>query len=120
MSVNVALLGAENLVVTPGQSTTCQLSVANASTIVEQFTMLVLGEAMDWTVAEPPVVSLFPGGQQTVTLRFSPPRLSTTPSGEVPFAVKIIPSWSPRSPSPRKVSSPSGRSTMWRPNWSPE
>ena len=80
---------------TPGQSTTCQLSVANASTIVEQFTMLVLGEAMDWTAAEPPVVSLFPGGQQTVTLRFSPPRLSTTPSGEVPFAVKVIPSLEP-------------------------
>jgi hypothetical protein len=95
VSVNVALLGAENLFVTPGQSTTCQLSVANSSTIVEQFTMLVLGEAMDWTVAEPPVVSLFPGGQQTVTLRFSPPRLSTTPSGEVPFAVKVIPSLEP-------------------------
>ena len=61
VTVNVALLGAENLFVTPGESTTCQLSIANASTIVEQFTLLVLGEAMDWTVAEPPVVSLVPG-----------------------------------------------------------
>ena len=38
---------------------------------------------------------MFPGGQQTVTLRFSPPRLPTTPSGEVPFAVKVIPSIEP-------------------------
>ena len=30
-----------------------------------------------------------------MTLRFSPPRLPTTPSGEVPFAVKIIPSNEP-------------------------
>jgi hypothetical protein len=93
--VNVALLGADNLFVTPGESTTCQLSIANTSTIVEQFTLLALGEAMDWTAAEPPVVSLFPGAQQTVTLRFSPPRLPTTPSGEVPFAVKVIPSIEP-------------------------
>ncbi len=30
-----------------------------------------------------------------MTLRFSPPRLYTTPSGEVPFAVKVIPSNEP-------------------------
>ncbi len=95
MTVNVALIGAENLFVTPGESATCQLSIANASTIVEQFTLLALGEGMEWVVPEPPVVSLFPGAQQTVTLRFSPPRLPTTPSGEVPFAVKVIPSIEP-------------------------
>jgi hypothetical protein len=95
VTVNVALIGAENLFVTPGESATCQLSIANSSTIVEQFTLLALGEAMDWLTAEPPVVSLFPGAQQAVTLRFSPPRLPTTPSGEVPFAVKVIPSIEP-------------------------
>jgi hypothetical protein len=95
VTVNVALIGAENLFVTPGESATCQLSIANASNIVEQFTLLALGEGMDWVVPEPPVVSLFPGAQQTVTLRFSPPRLPTTPSGEVPFAVKVIPSIEP-------------------------
>ena len=62
VTVNVALIGAENLFVTPGESATCQLSIANASTIVEQFTLLALGEAMEWVVPEPPVVSLFPGG----------------------------------------------------------
>jgi hypothetical protein len=95
MSVSATLLGAEDLHVQPGQSTTCQLNVANTSTIVEQFTLLPLGEAMEWLVAEPPVVSLFPGAQQTVTLRFSPPRLPSTPAGEVPFAVKVIPSLEP-------------------------
>ena len=71
------------------------MSLRNSGTIVEQFTVLTLGEAMEWTAAEPPVVSLFPGAQETVTLRFSPPRLPTTPSGEVPFAVKVIPSNEP-------------------------
>ena len=61
MSVNVALLGAEDLKVEPGQTTTCQLSVANTSTIVEQFTILMLGEAAEWSDPDPPVVSLFPG-----------------------------------------------------------
>ncbi len=95
MSVTVTMLGAEDLHVQPGQSATCQLNIANTSSIVEQFTLLPLGEAMEWTAADPPVVSLFPGAQQSVTLRFSPPRLPTTPAGEVPFAVKVVPSIEP-------------------------
>jgi hypothetical protein len=91
----VVNLQAENLMVEPGHATTCEMSLANTGTIVEQFTIMVLGEVAPWTQSDPPVVSLFPGGQQTVTLRFSPPRLPTTPSGPVPFAVKVIPSNEP-------------------------
>jgi hypothetical protein len=85
----------DNLSVQPGQTTTTQLSLSNGGTIVEQFTIMVLGDAAEWTRSDPPVVSLFPGGQQTVTLRFSPPREYTTPAGPVPFGVKIIPSNEP-------------------------
>jgi hypothetical protein len=88
-------LEADNLTVEPGRTTTAQLSVVNTESIVEQFTIMLLGNVSDWTESDPPVVSLFPGGQQTVTLRFSPPRLYTTPSGEVPFGVKVIPSLEP-------------------------
>jgi len=91
----VVHLQADNLSVEPGQTTTGQMSLANTGTIVEQFTILLLGEVAVWTEADPPVVSLFPGGQQSVTLRFAPPRHHTTPSGEVPFAVKVIPSNEP-------------------------
>jgi hypothetical protein len=95
MGAVVALLGADNLTVEPGQTVTADLSIGNNGTIVEQFTILVLGDAAEWTESEPPVVSLFPGAQQTVTLRFSPPRAYTTPSGPVPYGVKVIPSTEP-------------------------
>jgi hypothetical protein len=91
----VVNLQAENLAVQPGQTVTCELSLANTGTIVEQFTIMILGDVADWTESDPPVVSLFPGAQQTVTLRFAPPRLHTTPSGEIPFGVKVIPSNEP-------------------------
>jgi hypothetical protein len=91
----VVNLQADNLIVEPGQTTTAEISLANNGTIVEQFTILILGDVAPWTSSDPPVVSLFPGGQQTVTLRFSPPRAHTTPSGEIPFAVKVIPSTEP-------------------------
>jgi hypothetical protein len=89
------LQGADNLNVEPGQRTTCQLSLANTGSIVEQFTILFLGDVAEWTTAEPPVISLFPGAQQTATITFAPPRLSTTVAGAVPFAVKVIPSNEP-------------------------
>jgi hypothetical protein len=95
MGAVVALLGADNLTVEPGQTVTADLSIGNSGTIVEQFTIMVLGDAAEWTESDPPVVSLFPGAQQTVTLRFSPPRVYTTPSGPVPYGVKVIPSTEP-------------------------
>ena len=95
MGVAAVLQGTEALAVEPGQTATCQLNLGNTGTIVEQYTILLLGDAAEWTEPEPPVVSLFPGAQQTVTLRFSPPRVWTTPAGPVPFAVKIIPSNEP-------------------------
>jgi hypothetical protein len=91
----VVNLQAENLQVEPGQTITGELSLANTGTIVEQFTIMILGDAAAWTESDPPVVSLFPGGQQTVILRFAPPRLHTTPAGVIPFAVKVIPSNEP-------------------------
>jgi hypothetical protein len=91
----VVHLEADGLHVEPGQSATSQLSLSNTSSIVEQYTIMILGAAAEWTRSDPPVVSLFPGGQQSVTLRFEPPRLHTTPSGVIPFAVKVIPSNTP-------------------------
>jgi hypothetical protein len=88
-------LQADTLAVEPGRTATTQLGLRNTGTIVEQFTIMVLGDAAEWTESDPPVVSLFPGAQETVTLRFSPPRNYTTPSGPVPFGVKVIPSNEP-------------------------
>lgn len=97
MTVIAVLQEADNLTVDPGQKISCQLSLSNTGTIVEQFAIMILGEAADWIKAEPPVVSMFPGAQQTVALQFNPPRAHTTPAGPVPFAVKVIPSTEPES-----------------------
>ncbi|HMC39728.1 MAG TPA: hypothetical protein VKI19_08710 [Acidimicrobiales bacterium] len=95
MGVIASLQGADALSADPGRETTCQLSLSNTGTIVEQFAIMLLGDGAGWIRAEPPVVSMFPGAQQTVTLHFAPPRDSTTLAGELPFAVKVIPSNEP-------------------------
>jgi cytoskeletal protein RodZ len=95
MGVIAALQGAENLTVEPGRDTTCELTLSNTGSIVEQFSIMVLGDAVAWIRADPPVVSMFPGAQQTVTLHFAPPRDHTTLAGELPFAIKVIPSNEP-------------------------
>ena len=95
MTAVLSIQEAGALRVEPGQTTSCKVSLANTGSIVEQFTIMVIGETAEWTRSDPPVISLFPGAQQTATLTFSPPRLHTTPSGEIPFAVKVIPSNEP-------------------------
>jgi hypothetical protein len=88
-------LESDSLTVEPGRTATTEFGIQNTGTIVEQFTIMLLGDVAPWARSDPPVVSLFPGAQQTVTIQFSPPRDYTTPSGEVPFGVKVIPSNEP-------------------------
>jgi hypothetical protein len=95
VTVVASLQGAESLTVEPGRETTCELALSNTGTIVEQYSIMVLGDAAGWIRSEPPVVSMFPGAQQTVTLHFAPPRDHTTLAGELPFAIKVIPSNEP-------------------------
>lgn len=95
MGALVVIQDAENLRVEPGRVASCRMTISNTGSIVEQFSILFLGEVAGWASADPPVVSLFPGAQQIVTLTFAPPRDHTTSAGEVPFGVKVIPSNEP-------------------------
>lgn len=95
MTIVASLQGAEHLAVDPGRETTCELALSNTGSIVEQYSIMVLGDAAGWIRADPPVVSMFPGAQQTVTLHFAPPRDHTILAGELPFAIKVIPSNEP-------------------------
>lgn len=87
----VAALRVPSAAVEPGKELTCQVDVRNVGVIVDQFTLEVLGPAERWATVEPPVLSLFPNGQQTATIRVQPPREADTPAGEIPFAVKVTP-----------------------------
>jgi hypothetical protein len=75
--------------VVPGAQATAEIRVRNTGTVVDQFTVQVLGDAGAWSVAEPPVVSLFPGAEQTVRITFRPPRSSDVPAGPMAFGVRV-------------------------------
>jgi hypothetical protein len=62
--------------VDPGSTAAVPIRVRNTGSVVDQFTIQVLGEAAAWTVVAPPSVSLFPGAEETATITFTPPRSS--------------------------------------------
>ncbi len=74
--------------VLPGAVATCTVTVKNTGTVVDQFTIDILGDPAAWTAAEPGTLSLFPGAEGTTTVFFRPPRAPETPTGELPFGVR--------------------------------
>jgi hypothetical protein len=81
-------LSAKSVEVQPGAVATCTVTLKNTGTVVDQFTIDVLGDPGAWTSAEPATLSLFPGAEGTATIFFRPPRAAETPTGELPFGVR--------------------------------
>jgi hypothetical protein len=79
----------------PGDELTCGLTVRNNSDVVEAYRFEVVGEVAQWTVLDPPELSVYPGTEQNVTVRFQPPRSSRVRPGEIPFAVRVLPAERP-------------------------
>ena len=78
------------IAVEAGAEATVQIRVRNTGEVVDQFALQVLGAAADWTTVEPPVLSLFPGRDDSATIRFRPPRSSSVAAGDVPFGVRVV------------------------------
>src|SRR6266851_6325782 len=91
----IANLRAENLAAEPGKEATCEITVQNTGTIVEQFSLTPLGDAVDWISVEPDTLSLFPGAEASAVVTLKPPRTSDVVAGNVPFAIKVTPSTDP-------------------------
>ena len=81
-------LSEKTIEVLPGAVATCTVTVKNTGTVVDQFTIDILGDAAAWTAAEPATLSLFPAAEETTTVFFRPPRAAETPTGELPFGVR--------------------------------
>jgi hypothetical protein len=81
-------LSEKAIAVLPGAVATCAITVKNTGTVVDQFTIDILGDPAAWTAAEPATLSLFPGAEGTTTIFFRPPRSADTPSGDLPFGVR--------------------------------
>ena len=85
-----ASLDRPELAVEPGQEVSAQLRVRNNGSVVDQFTFEGLGTGAAWIEAEPEVLSLFPGAEGTVTIRFRPPKSPNTAPGPTPFGIKVV------------------------------
>ncbi|MEU5098502.1 hydrolytic protein [Streptomyces sp. NPDC020996] len=81
--------------VVPGGTATTSLTVRNDSDIVEAYSLEVVGDCASWTTVEPARVSLYPGTSETVTIRLEPPRSPEIRAGEMPLAVRVLPTEHP-------------------------
>ncbi|HEY1179545.1 MAG TPA: hypothetical protein VGF17_25605 [Phytomonospora sp.] len=77
--------------VTPGEPASLFLTLRNTGSIVEGYTLTVVGTAETWTTVEPAELSLYPDTDAQVRLTFNAPRNSDVPAGDVPFAVRVLP-----------------------------
>jgi hypothetical protein len=75
--------------VDPGGVATCQVTVRNTGSVVDEFAFSVLGPSGAWAEIDPPSLSLFPGAEGKATVRFRPPRDATTQSGRIPFGLRV-------------------------------
>jgi hypothetical protein len=83
-------LASRQLSVTPGGSVDATVQVRNNGTLVDQFTVDVVGDAKEWTEIEPRIINLMPGQDGQIRVKFAPPRNSSVPAGFVPFGVRVL------------------------------
>src|SRR5262245_13187891 len=83
-------LASRQLSVTPGQSVEAKVLVRNNGTLVDQFTLDIVGDSREWTEVEPRVMNLMPGTEGEATVTFAPPRNSSVLAGQVPFGVRVL------------------------------
>ena len=84
-----ATLASKAVTVTPGGEATCEVRVRNSGTIVDQFTLEVLGDASAWAIVEPAVIPLFPGAEAVARVKFKPPKSPSVQARPIPFAVRV-------------------------------
>ena len=78
------------LSVEPGSTVSTTVTVYNASAIVEEYTIEVLGPTAEFAQAMPDRVSLMPGDDTTIEVLFSPPAGAATDAGTLPFGVRAV------------------------------
>src|ERR1700686_2728380 len=82
-------LASKGLPVLPGGEAVTEVRIRNSGTVVDQFTLEVLGDASAWAIVEPAVVPLFPGAEAVARVRFKPPKSSSVLAKAIPFAVRV-------------------------------
>jgi hypothetical protein len=83
-------MASKQLSVTPGESIEANVLVRNNGTLVDQFSLDVVGDSREWAEVVPRVMNLMPGQDGQATVKFAPPRDSSVPAGSVPFGVRVL------------------------------
>lgn len=91
-----ATLAGRAVTVTPGGEAYSEVRIQNSGTVVDQFTLEVVGEASPWAIVQPAVVALFPGAGVVARIRFKPPKASCVSARAVSFAVRVKSKEEPR------------------------
>jgi hypothetical protein len=86
-----ASLDPVSVTVEPGGAATASLLVHNSGPTVEAYQFEVVGEDAPWVSVQPPVLSLYPGTSEAVTVHFRPPRGPAAPAGDRTFGVRVVP-----------------------------
>ncbi len=81
--------------VDPGDEQHVTVHIRNDGDVVEAYRLDVIGAAADWAALEPTTLSIFPGSTETAVLTFRPPRSHQLTSGELPYAVRVLPTEHP-------------------------
>jgi hypothetical protein len=80
----------DNVTVEPGGQASVIVRVRNLSSIVEGFSLDVLGDAAPWAQVLPGKVEVLPQGEAQATVLFAPPPGVTTRAGQVPFGIRAV------------------------------
>src|SRR5688500_2366142 len=86
----LAHLETRSVPIAPGSQATVAIRIRNTGSVVDQFTVQVLGDATPWALVVPPTLSLFPGAEETAQVTFSPPRSPEVPAGPMPFGLRVV------------------------------
>lgn len=76
--------------VTPGEEAVFPITVGNTGSLVDQVSLLVLGEPAGWAEVEPPVLHLLPGAEGHASVRLRPPRRPSCRAGSVTIGIKVV------------------------------
>jgi hypothetical protein len=83
-------LTAPAVAVEPGSEATLEFKLRNTGSVVDEFTLGILGDAAGWAAVVPPTISLFPGAEETGRIVFRPPRSASVPAGAMPFGLHAV------------------------------
>jgi hypothetical protein len=71
----------------PGGRATTQITVRNTGSVVDEYSISVLGPAREFVSVSPTSVSLFPGASAPVMVTVAPPRTSQLPAGDLDIGI---------------------------------